>query len=111
MINYRTTTESKSKLINRRMFILSVGKLAVFSGILGRLFYLQISENIKYTSLSEKNRLREWKLPPQRGVIEDYFGTKIAENTQVYQLHLIPENVVSYNQLFFRLRKIMNMND
>ena len=111
MINFRTTTESKSKLINRRMFILSSAKLVVFSGIFGRLFYLQISENIKYMSLSEKNRLREWKLPPQRGVIEDYFGTKIADNTQVYQLHLIPENVLSYNQLFFRLKKIINMSD
>ena len=111
MINFRTTTESKSKLINRRMFILSSAKLVVFSGIFGRLFYLQISENIKYMSLSEKNRLREWKLPPQRGVIEDYFGTKIADNTQVYQLHLIPENVVNYNQLFFRLKKIINMSD
>ena len=48
---------------------------------------------------------------PQRGVIEDYFGTKIADNTQVYQLHLIPENVVNYNQLFFRLKKIINMRD
>ena len=93
------------------MFILSSAKLVVFSGIFGRLFYLQISENIKYMSLSEKNRLREWKLPPQRGVIEDYFGTKIADNTQVYQLHLIPENVLSYNQLFFRLKKIINMSD
>ena len=27
------------------------------------LFYLQISENIKYRSLSDKNRLREWKVP------------------------------------------------
>ena len=88
MISFRTTTESKSKLINRRMFILSIGKIAIFSGILGRLFYLQISENIKYTSLSEKNRLREWKLPPQRGIIEDYYGVRIANNTQVYQLHL-----------------------
>ena len=107
MINFRTTTESKTKLIKRRMFILSVGKLAVFSGILGRLFYLQISENIKYTSLSEKNRLREWKLPPQRGIIEDYFGNKIADNSQVYQLHLIPENIYNYKELFFRLKKII----
>ena len=111
MINFRATGESKSKLLNRRMFMLSTAKLLVFSGILGRLFYLQISENIKYTSLSEKNRLREWKLPPQRGIIEDYFGNKLADNTQVYQLHLIPENVLSYNELFFRLRRIINIDD
>jgi len=111
MLNFGNTSESKTKLINRRMFMLSTIKLVALGGILGRLFYLQISENIKYTSLSEKNRLREWKLPPQRGVIEDFFGNKIADNTQVYQLHLIPENVLSYNDLFFRLQRIINLTN
>ena len=55
-------------------------KLAVFLGIVSRLFYLQISENIKYRSLSDKNRLREWKVPPQRGIIEDFFGKKFLKN-------------------------------
>ena len=109
MISGSNTGIGKLKTVNRRMFLLSGAKLVLFSGVLGRLFYLQISENIKYTSLSEKNRLREWKLPPQRGTIEDYFGKRIADNTQVYQLHLIPENVFSYNELFFRLRKIINL--
>ena len=67
------------------MFILSSLKVVVFIGIITRLFYLQISENIKWKSLSDKNRLREWKIAPQRGIIEDYFGTKIAKNTQVFQ--------------------------
>ena len=75
------------------MFILSSLKIVVFIGIICRLFYLQISENIKYRSLSDKNRFREWKLVPQRGIIEDYFGEKIATNTQVFQLHMIPEDV------------------
>ena len=111
MLRFGQTSESKIKLINRRMFMMSSVKLMLFGGVLGRLFYLQISENIKYTSLSEKNRLREWKLPPQRGIIEDYFGNRIADNTQVYQLHLIPENVFSYNELFFRLKKIINLEE
>ena len=66
--------QSKARLITRRMFILTGVKLAVFFAIVGRLFYLQISENIKYRTLSEKNRLREWKVPPQRGIIKDFFG-------------------------------------
>ena len=60
------------------MFILSSLKVAIFVAIITRLFYLQISENIKWRTLSDKNRLREWKTVPQRGIIEDYFGTKIA---------------------------------
>ena len=49
--------QNKSKLIDRRMFVLSILKVGVFIALVSRLFYLQISENIKYRSLSDKNRL------------------------------------------------------
>ena len=100
MVNFTGTFQNKSRLISRRMFILSTLKIAVFVSIISRLFYLQISENIKYRSLSDKNRLREWKITPQRGIIEDYFGKKIAQNTQVFQLHMFPEDVPNLEELF-----------
>ena len=81
MRTFSETFQNKANLISRRMFILSSIKIAVFVSIVSRLFYLQISENIKWRSLSDKNRLREWKTVPQRGTIKDYFGTKIAKNT------------------------------
>ena len=93
------------------MFILSTLKMFVFVSIISRLFYLQISENIKYRSLSDKNRFREWKLVPQRGIIEDFFGRKIADNTQSFQLHMIPEDVPNMESLFFRLSKVIDFND
>lgn len=111
MRSFTETFQNKSRLITRRMFILSTLKIAVFIGIVCRLFYLQISENIKWRSLSDKNRLREWKIAPQRGIIEDYFGTKIANNTQVFQLHMIPEDVPNLEELFFKLSKIINFNE
>jgi len=110
MVNFRVTSENKSKLITRRMFVLSTLKVAVFVSIIGRLFYLQISENIKWRSLSDKNRLREWKIAPQRGIIRDYFDNKIAGNTQVFQLHMIPEDVPNIEELFFRLSRIIDFN-
>ena len=45
-------------------------------------------------------------IPPERGIIEDYFGNKIANNTQVFQLHMIPEDVPNIEELFFRLSRI-----
>ena len=74
------------------MFILNAAKAAVFFGIFGRLVSLQINEANKYKTLSDKNRFREWKFSPPRGLINDYFGNEIASNKQVYQLHIIPEN-------------------
>ena len=71
MIN--STGESKSKLIGRRMFIISAAKAVVVFGILGRLVSLQINESKKYKTLSDKNRFREWKISPPRGTINDYY--------------------------------------
>tara|TARA_Y100000590_G_scaffold224028_1_gene253403 strand:+ start:3212 stop:5167 length:1956 start_codon:yes stop_codon:yes gene_type:complete len=108
---FSETFQNKSKLISRRMFIFSAAKIVIFISIISRLFYLQISENIKYRSLSDKNRFREWKLVPQRGVIEDFFGNKIADNTQTFQLHMIPEDVPNIEELFFRLSRIIEFSD
>ena len=110
MRSFSETFQNKSKLISRRMFILSTLKIGVFISIISRLFYLQISENIKYRSLSDKNRFREWKLVPQRGIIEDFFGEKIADNTQTFQLHMIPEDVPNMEELFFKLSKMIDFN-
>tara|TARA_Y100000310_G_scaffold343904_1_gene453818 strand:+ start:183 stop:2066 length:1884 start_codon:yes stop_codon:yes gene_type:complete len=111
MAIFSETFQNKAKSISRRMFILSMIKTTIFISIICRLFYLQISENIKWRSLSDKNRLREWKIPPQRGIIEDYFGKKIANNSQVFQLHIIPEDVPNLEELFFRLSKIIDFNE
>ena len=101
----------KSKLISRRMFLLATAKAIVITGVLGRLISLQINESKKYKTLSDKNRFREWKLAPERGVIKDFFGTDIASNKQVYQIHLIPENTQSIEEVFFRLKGILNLSD
>ena len=50
---------------------------ALFAAITSRLYSLQISDREKYEILSDKNRLREWKTPPQRGIIKDYFNNMI----------------------------------
>ena len=72
------TGSGKLHTINRRMFIIGVAKIIIFGGIIARLFSLQITQNKKYLTLSDKNRLREWRLPPVRGEFIDYFGNIIA---------------------------------
>ena len=101
----------KSNIVNRRMFIFAAAKAVIFCGIVGRLFSLQISENKKYLTLSDKNRLREARLPPVRGEFEDYFGNKIAKNLTVYQLHVVPEQVEDFKTLMVRLKDILNFSN
>ena len=111
MANISEPFENKAKLISRRMFVLSAIQMSVFIIIILRLFYLQISENLKYRSLSDRNRLREWKTVPRRGIIRDYFGTQIADNTQVFQLHMVPEDVKNLEDVFFKLSRVIDFND
>ena len=101
----------KLNTISRRMFILSTAKIFVFGGIIARLFSLQINENKKYLTLSDKNRLREWRLPPVRGDFLDFFGKTIAGNTEVYQLHIIPEEVNNFKALMVRLKEILDLTE
>ncbi len=111
MINFTEGTVNKSKLISRRMFTLTLAKFIVFGGIFGRLVSLQINESKKYRTLSDKNRFREWRLAPQRGVIKDYFDNEIASNKRVYQLHITPENASNIEGLFFRIQNILNLSN
>ena len=101
----------KIQTINRRAFIIGAAKLIVFTGIIVRLFSLQIKENKKYLTLSDKNRLREWRLPPVRGKFLDYFGNVVAGNLKVYQLHVIPEEVEDFKYLMVRLKGILTLSN
>jgi len=111
MFDTGDTAFRKLNTINRRMFIISAAKAVVFTGIIARLFSLQINENKKYLTLSDKNRLREWRLPPVRGQFLDYFGNVIAGNLKVYQLHVVPEQVENFKYLMLRLKDILKLND
>ena len=65
----------------------------------------------KYRTLSDKNRFREWRLAPKRGIVRDYFNNEIASNEKVYQLHITPENTQNIDALFVRLKSILNLSN
>ena len=94
----------KLNSINRRMFILATAKVIILGGLVSRLFFLQVKENKKYLTLSDKNRIREWKLAPVRGEFHDYFGNVIAGNFEAYQLHIIPEQVEDFRYVIYRVK-------
>ncbi len=107
----RGSNIEKGRIISRRVFILSAAKIAIFFGITSRLYDLQISDREKYEILSDKNRLREWKTPPQRGVIVDYFNNTLAENDRVFQLHLVLDEVENFDTVIFKIKNIIGLND
>ena len=111
MINSTSDNVKKINSINRRMFITSSLKFFIMVGIISRLFFLQVKENKKYLTLSDKNRIREWKLAPVRGEFYDYFGNIVAGNFEAYQLHVIPEQVEDFRYLIYRLKDLLELSD
>ncbi len=110
MINI-SDSATKLNSLNRRMFILAAAKIIILGGIVSRLFFLQVKENKKYLTLSDKNRIREWKLPPIRGEFQDYFGNTIAGNFEAYQLHIIPEEVEDFRYVIFRVKELLELSE
>ena len=111
MINSSSDNVKKLNSINRRMFITGSLKFFILIGIVSRLFFLQVKENKKYLTLSDKNRIREWKLAPVRGDFQDYFGNTIAGNFEAYQLHIIPEQVEDFRYVIYRLKDLLELSD
>ena len=110
-MNNLSDNVTKLNSLNRRMFILAAAKIIIFGGIISRLFFLQVKENKKYLTLSDKNRIREWKLAPIRGEFKDYFGNIIAGNFEAYQLHIIPEQVEDFKYVIFRVKDLLELSD
>ena len=111
MINSSSDNVRKLSSINRRMFITGSLKFFIMIGLVSRLFFLQVKENKKYLTLSDKNRIREWKLAPVRGEFIDYFGNVVAGNFEAYQLHIIPEQVEDFRYVIYRVKDLLELSD
>ena len=107
----RTSNLDKNKTINRRLFILGSAKVGLLGLITSRLYNLQISEKTKYETLSDKNRFREWKTPPKRGVITDFYNNIIADNKRVYQVYLSLDETKDFNSSIFKLKNIIGLTN
>jgi penicillin-binding protein 2 len=102
--------ESKSKIISRRGFVLGVAKVAFFGIITSRLAYLQLFKSKEFKHLSDRNRYREIKEVPERGIIYDFKNRIIASNNQVYLLSIFPSEIKNLNEFFYSLRSYVDFD-
>lgn len=94
--------------MRRRAFIIGAGQVAVL-GVLGtRLGWLQLKENERYQTLSERNRIDIRLIAPSRGMIYDRRGVPLAINEQDFRLQLLPEQVDDIGET---LRKVAQYVD
>lgn len=94
------------KNIDRRILMLTSLKIAGFSVIAGRLYYLQKTLNQKYQFLSDKNRINLQLIPAVRGSILDNKNRILAISVEKFALFFDQKRSKLTEQHFIYLAKI-----
>ncbi len=76
-----------------------------------RLFYLQITSNEHYTTLSQENRVRIVPTPPTRGLIYDRNLKLIANNKPSYQIEITPVQVDDIEQAVSDISQFIHLEE
>lgn len=101
----------RHKEFTRRALLLGGGKILVFATLAARLGYLQVIEQDKFKTLSDKNRISLRLLPAQRGEIMDRFGVPLAINRQDFRAFLVPEQSEDVEATIDYLSKFIPVNE
>jgi len=88
-----------------------VSGLQIGFGVLlaGRLTWLAVAENERYSLLSESNRVNLTLVPPRRGWIVDRHGHPMANNRTDFRVDIIPDRVEDKAGVLGRLQRILNL--
>lgn len=95
----------KSRLFTRRAILIGGAKFGLLSMLLGRLYYLQVIQQDRFSTLAEENRINLRLIAPPRGQILDRMGAPIAVNQQNYRVVLLPEQVEKLSDILDNMSK------
>ena len=85
--------------------------LAMLSGLVVRLYHLQIENFSHYQTLSDQNRMQLRSVTPTRGLIYDRNGVLLADNQPIFSLAIVPELVDDIDGVVERLSEVIDLQD
>ena len=100
------TQETEKEVFFSRVLFCSLVILILASIIFTRLFYLMVIESDDYKLRSANNTIRTQSVPASRGLIFDRNGDILASNEPVFQLEMIPEQVIDINKTLQKLAEL-----
>ncbi len=106
----RFTSVHQSLTFSRRMAIAAGAQTAVGALLLGRLGWLAIAENEKYSLESESNRVQLIIVPPRRGWIVDRHGKPIAINRSDFRVDIIPDQLENPEATLRELSQLLSLS-
>lgn len=84
---------AEANLFARRTFITFIGVIVLSLLLFSNIYDLGVNSYQKYQTRSNSNRIKLLPVAPNRGLIYDRNGVLLADNTPVYSLEVIPEQV------------------
>ena len=104
----RLITEAQQTFsFTRRATLLGMAQGGVAAVLAGRMAWLSIAENERYTTLSESNRVNLTLVPPRRGWIVDRNGHPLANNRTDFRVDIIPDRLEDDDRVLALLRNLL----
>ncbi|MDO7835154.1 penicillin-binding protein 2 [Sphingobium sp. HBC34] len=103
------TEATQSFTFSRRAMVVGGLQGAIGAVLVGRMAWISIVQNEKYSLLSESNRVNLTLIPPRRGWIIDRNGRPLANNRTDFRVDLIPQRVIDPEGTITRLAQLLKL--
>ncbi|NML12157.1 penicillin-binding protein 2 [Sphingobium sp. AR-3-1] len=103
------TEAAQSFTFTRRAMVVGGIQGAIGALLVGRMAWISVAENEKYSLLSESNRVNLTLIPPRRGWIVDRNGRPLANNRTDFRVDLIPQRIVDADATIRHLAQLLNL--
>ena len=101
----------ETRVFTSRSIVIGILMMVLIAILLTRLFYLQVVEYDRYSTLSKKNRISVVPRAPVRGLIFDRNGVPLARNIPSYTLEVVPDQVKDMDDLLDELGKLVQLSE
>ncbi|MEI9926736.1 MAG: penicillin-binding protein 2 [Sphingomonas sp.] len=105
----RITEAAQAYSFSRRAVGLGALQAGVGLVLAGRMTWLAVFENERYSLLAESNRVNLTLTPPRRGWIVDRHGVAIANNRTDFRVDLIPDRLENKDHVLAVLKQILGL--
>lgn len=95
--------------LRRRFIVLSAVAAAIFGILLLRLWHLQIVNDERYRTLSERNRSRFIHIDAPRGTMYDRNGVMVVDSRPAFSVSVLRQEVADRQALFRRLSQLLDI--
>jgi len=103
------TEAALTNSFSRRALLIGAGQAGLAALLAGRMGYIAIAQNQRYSDMADSNRIQERLIPPRRGWIVDRHGQPMAVNRSDFRVDLIPDRLEDAERVIAELARILGL--